>query len=74
VELADGQAAADLGALAGGVGVLLNQITGEELGEIGEAAGLAADAGGEHVGASLAKVGEASSRPKKSIPSAVWRA
>ncbi len=35
VELADGQAAADLGALAGGVGVLLDQ----PLGEIGDAAG-----------------------------------
>jgi hypothetical protein len=38
VELADGQAAVDLGALAGGVGVLLDQITGEEPGEIGDAA------------------------------------
>jgi hypothetical protein len=44
VELADGQAAADLRALAGGVGVLLDQITGEETGEIGDAAGLAARA------------------------------
>ncbi len=36
LELADGQAAADLGALAGGVGVLLHQIAGEELDEIGD--------------------------------------
>jgi hypothetical protein len=42
--IADGQAAADLGALAGGVGVFLDQITREEPGEIGDAAGVAAGA------------------------------
>jgi hypothetical protein len=39
VEPADGQAAADLGLLAGGGGVFLDQIAGEELGEIGDMAG-----------------------------------
>ena len=53
-----GQAAADLGALAGGIGVLLDQITGEEPGEIGDAAGVAASARGEYVGAGLAEVRE----------------
>jgi hypothetical protein len=65
VELADGQTAADLGALADGVGVLLDQITGEELGEIGDAAGLAAGARGDHVGAGLAEVRECFVAPEE---------
>ncbi|MGH8095540.1 MAG: hypothetical protein ACREIF_19080 [Chthoniobacterales bacterium] len=53
MELADGQAAADLGFLAGGAGVFLGQIAGEEPGEIGDAAGVAAGARGQHVRAGV---------------------
>ncbi len=65
VELADGQAAADLGFFAVGVGVFLDQVTGKEPGEIGDAAGIAAGARGQRVGAGLAEVGEGFAAPEE---------